>query len=1206
MSALTRILNNQIYNGTIIASQKIAAGTITGSLFSSNVTVPGDLLISGNLFVLGTSAYTTIASTNTYVNDPLITLNNGFSGTNTYDEGLIFNRGSLLNQAFIWNEFNKEFRLIGTTETGTTYGNVSVTNYANINLGNLTVQYSANVSSLQASGNITATGGIVVTGDLAVNGGDITTSAPIGNVFNATATTVNAFGAATTIGIGASTGTLTLNNATVTTPGQVIITRAGSATTGDGQIFLNGSTSNRIDWNTDGTGGPSLTTRSAGTKLVLYPALSGSSVDYAIGIDSATLWSSVAENNSSFNFKWFGGDIVVANLSGTGNFTTASGIVVNGTAPSSSSATGALIVKGGAGVAGNLYVGAGIQATEIGNVTAAPGWFTTLSAVNNLWANASIATTTQGTGAIVVPNGGISVAGAANIAGAITTAGAAQFNNTVTVGGISSFTNTTNSTDATGTTGALRIQGGASIAKDLWVGGNIYASNIYGVTQEVITVKDPLLYMEAGNTYPYSYDIGFYSQFVGPDSQTGTGNAYQHTGVVRDNADNTWKFFSNVRAEPTGTVPFDSDTIYDPVRAGNLVLTYTQEATSATTGALQVGGGAGIGGNIFHTGTQLQTSASNYIFATTPTTVDAFKSATDIEIGATSGTILINNPTLVGSQATQALYNTVASTINFGRAANITMGHTDGTTTLQGNANVRATTKSVTYTQGALVTAGGVGVAGNVSIASGQRLTIGTDLVSSVVYPENAVQVTTSANAVSRISIQNKSTGTLSGSELQAVADNGSNIANYSTMGIAGSGYVSTVPFIKALDSYFLGSNDIVIGSGTDIVLSAGLTSVDVRVSSSFSNVSILYSSESISPTSGALTVEGGVGINANLYVNNGAIINYGQSSEDFVVRGKVTTSLIRAVSDYGAVVIGGSNAAPTLGAVAKFNSTDSIHLPVGTSSQRPGSTGNTDLTGMLRFNTTINNLEFYDGTLWQTPGGTFTVITSRQFAGNTAGSYGNVDGTNTTFTLQSSSTTAATIVSINGVLQIPLLAYSVSGDTLTFTEPPAPGDIIDSRVLSTTVTVSALATADGYDQFIAEDGIGAGIWSGTNATIRRVLVDKVGNMNLLTGNKLTYTQVAVNAPATGATLIDSWSQSTYTTAKYVIQSKVGSTNVESYESMIMTDGGGNAYVSTYGIINNGVTIGTITANVVSGNVNVYYNTTIAQANVKAFGTFIV
>jgi hypothetical protein len=49
-------------------------------------------------------------------------------------------------------------------------------------------------------------------GDLAVNGGDITTTQTTANVFNTTATTVNAFGAATAINIGANTGTTTINN----------------------------------------------------------------------------------------------------------------------------------------------------------------------------------------------------------------------------------------------------------------------------------------------------------------------------------------------------------------------------------------------------------------------------------------------------------------------------------------------------------------------------------------------------------------------------------------------------------------------------------------------------------------------------------------------------------------------------------------------------------------------------------------------------------------------------------------------------------------------------------------------------------------------------------------------------------------------------------------------------------------------------------
>jgi hypothetical protein len=39
----------------------------------------------------------------------------------------------------------------------------------------------------------------------------------------------------------------------------------------------------------------------------------------------------------------------------------------------------------------------------------------------------------------------------------------------------------------------------------------------------------------------------------------------------------------------------------------------------------------------------------------------------------------------------------------------------------------------------------------------------------------------------------------------------------------------------------------------------------------------------------------------------------------------------------------------------------------------------------------------------------------------------------------------------VNGVVQIPVTAYSVSGTTLTFTEAPATGDVIDARVLITT-----------------------------------------------------------------------------------------------------------------------------------------------------------
>ena len=99
--------------------------------------------------------------------------------------------------------------------------------------------------------------GLTLTGDLAVNGGDITTSQTSATVFNTTATTVNAFGAATTLNLGAATGTTTVGNSLVVTgdlfvngtttqvnttdllvEDKFILLASGSATAGDGGIVI--------------------------------------------------------------------------------------------------------------------------------------------------------------------------------------------------------------------------------------------------------------------------------------------------------------------------------------------------------------------------------------------------------------------------------------------------------------------------------------------------------------------------------------------------------------------------------------------------------------------------------------------------------------------------------------------------------------------------------------------------------------------------------------------------------------------------------------------------------------------------------------------------------------------------------------------------------------------------------------------------------
>jgi hypothetical protein len=121
-------------------------------------------------------------------------------------------------------------------------------------------------------------------------------------------------------------GFSSVNAITFGATGQIVSTASGNSSDGGGQIYLNGATNNRIDWNTNGTGAPAFTTRSAGSKIVLYPLTNGTNTDYAIGINSGTFWSSVPQNDAALQFKWYGGVTEIGSLSGTGVFSVAGNV----------------------------------------------------------------------------------------------------------------------------------------------------------------------------------------------------------------------------------------------------------------------------------------------------------------------------------------------------------------------------------------------------------------------------------------------------------------------------------------------------------------------------------------------------------------------------------------------------------------------------------------------------------------------------------------------------------------------------------------------------------------------------------------------------------------------------------------------------------------------------------------------------------------
>ena len=95
-------------------------------------------------------------------------------------------------------------------------------------------------------------------------------------------------------------------------------TQAGT-TDGSGTLYLSNATSNRIDFASGAFAAPAFTTRSLGTKIVLWPQVGAAAVDYAIGIESNTQWFSVP--TSTQQFKWYAGTTALATLTGGGAFT---------------------------------------------------------------------------------------------------------------------------------------------------------------------------------------------------------------------------------------------------------------------------------------------------------------------------------------------------------------------------------------------------------------------------------------------------------------------------------------------------------------------------------------------------------------------------------------------------------------------------------------------------------------------------------------------------------------------------------------------------------------------------------------------------------------------------------------------------------------------------------------------------------------------
>ena len=142
---------------------------------------------------------------------------------------------------------------------------------------------------------------------------------------------------------------------------------------------------------------------------------------------------------------------------------------------------------------------------------------------------------------------------------------------------------------------------------------------------------------------------------------------------------------------------------------------------------------------------------------------------------------------------------------------------------------------------------------------------------------------------------------------------------------------------------------------------------------------------------------------------------------------------------------------------IASFVSTTSLTIPVGNTAQRPA----TPETGAIRFNTGLTQVEVWDGAQWEVVGSDFVSITNQTING---------DGFTNTFTLDESTTAAAIIVATNGVVQQPGVAYTVTGNLITFAEAPQISDAIDVRFTAAVTYVNAITNTSGNAEITVSD----------------------------------------------------------------------------------------------------------------------------------------